>query len=151
MATNGTSETSSCAIPNDFVDAFQATPFQNTRQMEFFHETFLRYGYSTDILFLMVGNEIEQKEYMKGVLAASISFLVLVVVWMILLIVFRSMGPYQVGILSGRSRPIRKDAPDKDFDRNLAKATKRLRLYRMIVVFCGISIVVSSVLMSING
>ena len=141
------------ALPSNFVDEFQvASPFQNTQQMEFFHQTFLRYGYSTNILHLMEGTQSKQQDYMKSVLAASITLLVVVVIWMVLLIVFRAMGPYRVGILSGKHKQIRKGVTvDKEYEQYYTKARKRLRFYRIIVVFCSLSIVISSILMSING
>jgi hypothetical protein len=158
--------TSECTIPTSFVDAFQATPFQNTAQIEFFHSA---YGRSANILDLMEGTAEEQKEYMKGVLYSSTIFFVIVVVWMLLLILFKAMGPYQVGILSGRQKPLRKnsttddqdggggggdkndDDDDDDFDQRYQKACRRLRLYRMMIVCAGMSIVITSILMSVKG
>jgi hypothetical protein len=133
------SNTTTCSIPTEFLEDFDAPAFENTAAIRWMHDAPPRYGRSKDILLLMEGTEEEQQDYMRGLLASSITMLCFFGFWMILLAVFYCMGPSQVGILSGKP-PNQTTTPPR-----------KLWFLRMLVLFAGFSIILSSILMSVNG
>jgi hypothetical protein len=147
----------SCEIPDvNLVEPFDAPSFLNTKSIRWMHELTPRFGNSNDLLMLMEGNEDEQQEYVKGLLASSIAILCFFLVWLIFLLVFWCMGPYEVGVLSGKPRPLRPQPPNNSGDliawkqrRSLAQT--RLNRLRMMICLCGSVIITSSLLMSVKG
>jgi hypothetical protein len=145
----------SCDIPTEFIEAFDAPDFQNTKAIRWMHGITPRFGHSRNLLLLMQGNEDEQKDYIRGLIASSIAVFSFFLVWMIFLLIFKCMGPNEAGILSGRPKELQaKPHNPQDlaaWDREYAKVRKRLNLLRGLVLFAGFSIILSSILMSANG
>jgi hypothetical protein len=63
----------SCDIPTEFIEAFDAPDFQNTKAIRWMHGITPRFGHSRNLLLLMQGNEDEQKDYIRGLIASSIA------------------------------------------------------------------------------
>jgi len=104
----------------------------------------------------MQGSPDEQKDYLKGLIASSIAMFCFFVVWVIFLTVFRCMGPYEVGMLSGKARPLPPQPPDgseeyEAWQQKKNKAEKRLGFFRVIICICGLIIIISSCLMAVKG
>ena len=120
------------------MDEFDAPAFENTAAVRWMHGSTPRFGHSRELLALMVGSEDEQKDYQKGLLASSITLICMFVVWSIVLITLKLMGPGQVGWWSGKTSK-RNPAP------------RQTPLLKGLVCFAGFSIILCSLLMSING
>lgn len=147
----------SCNVSNlQLVEAFQAPAFVTTNVIRRVHESAPRFGHSNDLLYLMTGDQAEQRDYVKGLIASSIAIFALFIVWLIFLVVFKCMGPYQVGILSGRPRPL-PPMPANDsgdliaWEQRRSQVESRLNRLRILVIICGMVIVVSACLMSVKG
>eukprot|EP00934_Nitzschia_sp_Nitz4_P007545 Nitzschia sp. Nitz4//scaffold1_size375055//99440//101442//NITZ4_000238-RA/size375055-augustus-gene-0.710-mRNA-1//-1//CDS//3329540931//7535//frame0 len=111
-----------CEIPNvELIEEYNATEFYNTRAIEWMHSVSPRFGHSKNILSLMEGSDTQQKDYMRGLMASSLAMFCFFGVWMIVLLVFRCMGPYEVGFLSGRMRPL----PPKPSSRKNSNSNSR--------------------------
>ncbi len=115
-----------------------------------------RFGASNDLRLLMEGNSEEQADYLRGLLASSIAMVCFFLVWMIILVVFRCMGPQEVGFFSGKARPLppqpSEDSEDLVAWQSLkAKAEMRMNLVRVVVCICGLLIIISSCLMAVKG
>jgi hypothetical protein len=130
---------SNCSIPTELLEDFDAPPFQNTPAILWMHNLTPRFGRRNDVLSLMQGTEEEQQDYIIGLLASSIAMLCFFGLWMIVLAVFKCMGPSEVGILSGKPNTTRQTKPH------------RMWFLRFLVLFAGLSIIVSSILMSVKG
>jgi hypothetical protein len=147
----------SCVIPDlTLLEPFQAPSFVNTKTIRWMHELTPRFGNSNNLLLLMEGNEEEQRDYIKGLMASSIAIFCFFLVWMIFLLVFRCMGPYEVGILSGRPTPLPPQPAYNSGDliawkQRRSLAATRVNRLRMMICFCGIMIIASSCLMSVKG
>lgn len=147
----------SCEIPTlNLLEPFDAPSFVNTETIRWTHDRTPRFGNSNDLTLLMTGNEDEQREYMKGLLSSSIAIFCLFLVWLIFLLVFRCMGPYEVGILSGKPRPLPPKPPNDSGDlivwkRQRSLAETRMNRLRAMICFCGIAIIISACLMSLKG
>jgi hypothetical protein len=137
---SNSNSTSTCSIPTDLFEDFDAPAFKNTAAIQWMHDVPPRYGRSKDILLLMEGTEDEQEDYIRGLLASSITMLCFFGVWMIILAIFHCMGPSQVGVLSG-----------KPPNPTIPTPPRKLWFLRMLVLFAGLSIIISSILMSVNG
>jgi hypothetical protein len=128
-----------CSIPTELLEDFHAPPFQNTPAIRWMHDLPPRFGRRNDLLSLMQGTEDEQQDYIIGLLASSIAMFCFFGLWMIVLAVFKCMGPSEVGILSGKPNTTPQTKP------------RRMWFLRLLVLFAGLSIIVSSILMSVNG
>lgn len=60
-----------------------------------------RFGHSADISLLASSNEGDQSDYVKGVKAFCLFNLILLVIWMVVLIVLKLLGPQKVGCAAG--------------------------------------------------
>jgi hypothetical protein len=76
-----------------------------------------RFGKSRDINLWIQGSNEEQADYLKGLFAASIALTCIFVCWMILLWIFKCLGPTKVGFFSARrvipEKPHKPDAVRK--------------------------------------
>jgi hypothetical protein len=154
----------SCDLQTEFPEEFLGDIFENTNAINFMHRAPPRYGHSSDINLLINGSESEQKDYLRGLLASSITIFSFFVVWMFLLWAFKCMGPYSVGLLSGRRVPLparpqkqhydNDEKYEEDLDkwiRNHEGVKYRNTFMKGLVLFAGLSIVVSSILLSVKG
>lgn len=147
----------SCEIPSlDLLEPFAAPPFVNTKTIRWMHELTPRFGNSNDLLLLMEGNEDEQRDYIKGLIASNIAIFCFFLVWMIFLLVFQCMGPYEVGILSGKPRPLPPQPANDSGELIVWKqlksaAERRMNRVRVLICICGLIIIISSLIMSVKG
>ena len=135
-------ETSSCEIPTEFLieESFTGAPdFENTVAIRWMHNNMPRFGYPRELSTLMTGTSEEQTQYKRGLIATSYAMICVFVLWSILLILFKRMGPKKAGILSGASPTVSNTPP------------LRKRIFRGIFLFAGLSIIICSILMSLNG
>lgn len=148
---------SSCNIPElNLVESFIPPEFVNTQSIRWTHENAPRFGHSSDLLLLMQGTPEEQKDYLKGLMASSIAMFCFFLVWMIFLVVFKCMGPKEMGILSGKARPLPPQPPEgseelEAWQQRRANAERRLGLIRVLICICGLFIIISSCLMAVKG
>lgn len=146
----------SCEIPSvDLIEAFEAPPFQNTPAIEWIH-TAPRFGHTNNVLLLMQGNEDEQRDYIMGLISSSIAVFCFFLLWVVLLIVFKCMGPYEAGFLSGEPRPLpsRPAANSSEYaswKRDADKQTRWLQVLRIIACFSGFAVVLGAILMATKG
>ncbi len=154
----------SCTIPPLFEDPFSPATFQNTHSIRFWHQRAARYGNSNDIKFLIEGSESQAEEYLRGLLASSITMFSLAVVWCIFLVAFKCIGPYGVGWLSGRHIPIKPKPLEADYakeeefqvasvswDKKYKKILRSRKIMKGFVIFSGLGIVASSIMLSVKG
>jgi hypothetical protein len=154
----------SCDVQTEFPEEFLGGIFENTEAIEFMHNTPPRYGHSSDINLLINGSESEQEDYLRGLLASSITIFWFFMIWMFFVWVFKCMGPYAVGIFSGRRVPLPAKPRQADYEDNKKyeeKLEKWIRHYegvklgntfmKGLVLFAGLSIIVSSILLSVKG
>jgi hypothetical protein len=98
---------SSCTVSSSFRDpAFFPDAFHNTRAIEFVRRMTFRYGHTSDIVLLATGSEEQQKDYLKGLLASSITIFCFFLVWVCILLICKRIGPSKAGWLSGRRDPL---------------------------------------------
>jgi hypothetical protein len=110
---------------------------------------------------LITGTDEQARDYLKGVLACAIAIGVFFVVWSLILIALRCLGPYRVGMLSGKVPQVIKPDPSHSEESNgdkkeesIQKWEKKMRFQkrnrlvsRIIVLFCSLGIVVSALVM----
>jgi hypothetical protein len=151
----------SCQVPLEHPDEFSDV-FTNTNAIRFTHAVAPRYGHSSDISKLLDGTEDDQGDYLLGLLASSVTIFSVFVVWMFFLLAFKWSGPYSCGVLSARRVPL----PPKPLPKNdtegyqealdewntiYHKVNRSQNVMKVLVVFAGLSIVVSSILLSVKG
>lgn len=106
-------------------------------------------------------------DYLRGLLASSITILCFFVLWSLLLLAFKCFGSRRPNDLSNKTRwlagkPFRVDLPptvseEKDPDAHASwqqqyrKVKKTLYIFRAFVLFAGTSIVISAIVMSVSG
>lgn len=154
----------SCNIQTIFDNPFEPRPFENTASIRFWHVHSARYGNSNNITMLISGSQSDAEEYLRGLLASSITIFSLAVLWCLVLVGFKCLGPYGVGWLSGKHVPL----PPKPLEEAFAKEEefqeasttweqryKKLLLSRKImkgfVVVAGLGIVASAIMLSVKG
>jgi hypothetical protein len=147
-----------CIIDSGYTDdgAFDTEQFANTRAINFAHIVPHRYGHTNNITVLVSGIKEEQKDYLAGMIATSIS----------ILLIFKYLGPARVGGMSGKMKPLPPIPENSSCEGNepsqhkedLAewqtlhkKKIRRLNLARYSVIVTGILLVLSAVCMSIYG
>lgn len=155
---------SNCTVQTNFVEQYRGGLFENTGFIFFFHRAAIRFGKPDDIQLVLEGTEEEQTDYVRGLLASSITIFAIFVFWMLLVLAFKCLGPYAAGILSGRRVPlppkpqIQDFADDQVYQSQLETWTKNYdgtargdKFMKGILVFAGLSIVTSSILLSVKG
>jgi hypothetical protein len=126
-----------------------------------------RFGYSSDIEYLLTGTEEQARDYLRGVLACSLAIGVFFVVWALVIIVLRCLGPNRVGFLSGKLPQIANpdlshlgwsDVGSEEQSNQLVQWEKRQRVRkrnllasRVVVLFCSLGIVISAIVMITLG
>jgi len=126
------------------------------------HEIPPRYGKPNDVLLLMAGNEQEQTDYLRGLLASSITMFVFFLVWSVLLLIFKVFAPRDstnhTRWLSGEllqvdEPPSQKHQPYQyaEWLKYYQSVKRQLYCFRAVVLFAGMSIVVSAIVMSVGG
>jgi hypothetical protein len=154
----------SCQVQLEYPDEFSDV-FTNTNAIRFSHAMALRYGHSSDISKLLDGDEDDKNDYLLGLLASSITIFIFFVVWMFFLLAFKWAGPYSCGVLSGSRVPLPpKPLPENyedseegyqealdEWNEIYHKVNRSQNVMKGLVVFAGLSIVVSSILLSVKG
>jgi hypothetical protein len=102
----------SCTVSTSFREpAFFPDAFHNTRAIEFVRRMTPRYGQTSDIVLWATGSEEQQKDYLKGLLASSITIFCFFLVWVCILLICKRIGPSKAGWLSGRRDPLPSHPP----------------------------------------
>jgi hypothetical protein len=169
-----------CPIDDVSEPDFRKDRFENTEAISFMHKTPPRFGYHSDLNLLIDGDSEDANDYIKGLLASSFAMFCFFLVWITILLVLKCCGPKRVGFWSGRIAPLPAEpqpprcgdeleassmdtqrTETKTFQnykedhkewRNTKNASKRrLNILRIIVLFCGTSIIVSATLMVSKG
>jgi hypothetical protein len=148
-----------CRVPiNAFFDDFDGEDFHNTRAIRFMQAVPHRYGHTSNISRLLEGTEEDPpNDYLKGLVATSITIFIFFVCWMLVLLLFKCLGPSKVGGLSGRLSPLPPKPDDEQqeefqqWDQVYQLRRIRLNVARGAVIFSGLSIIVAAVLMAIFG
>lgn len=97
---------SSCLVQTNFAEPFRGQIFTNTRVMQNFHVAVPRFGFSNDLEDLVVGDSDDKKDYLLGLMAASLGFFCFILVWILVIMSFKCLGYQRVGFLSGRRMKI---------------------------------------------
>jgi hypothetical protein len=148
---------SGCRIPAELVEDFTAPTFVNTGAIRNTHQHAPRFGHTNDLYQLLEGSPDEQKNYIKGLIASVVAIGCFFLFWVLFILAFQYLGPYEVGWLSGRIKPLPPKPTNDDPDWNAAwskveqAATRKLKLMRIAVCFCGVIIICSACLMSVKG
>ena len=132
-----------CPIDENFEEPLDRLPFQNTAAIEWMHSVPPRLGNPSDLNALFDGSNQQGKDYVKGLLGASIVMFIFFLVWIVTLLVFKCLGPRHVGIWSGSFRTIKPEAQ--------VTHTRNMNIMRVIVLFAGTSIIISAGLMVDKG
>lgn len=104
-----------CPVRTDlFVAVSSFSPFRTTVAMERIHSlSRFRFGHSSDILLLLDNESTrsEQNDYLVGLMWSSFALLMLFLLWLLLLLSLRWLGPDRVGLFSAvRSKLKRPEA-----------------------------------------
>jgi hypothetical protein len=147
-----------CGVPSPFFQYFDAEDFHNTPAIRFMHTVPHRYGHTRNITRLLEVTEEEPKDYLKGLVATSITIFIIFVCWMLVLLLFKYLGPSEVGGLSGRLLPLSPKPDEKqqqqqvqEWDQVYQRTRRALNVARGVVIFSGLSIIVAALCMSILG
>ncbi|KAG7337817.1 hypothetical protein IV203_015286 [Nitzschia inconspicua] len=151
-----------CSIPTNILDDFETVSFQNTKAIRWMHDIPPRYGKPDDVLLLMAGDEEQQKDYMRGLLASSITMFVFFLVWSLLLLIFKCFAPPDSSNVTRwlAGERLRIDEPPSkehkpfhhsEWQKKYDNTKKQLYCFRGIVLFAGLSIIVSAIVMSVLG
>lgn len=106
-----------------------------------------RFGHSSDFYKLFSYDSDEQVDYANGLIFITCLLFSFFLFWSILILVFKCMGPYQVGFLSGYHFI----QPDPATDLTMKKPYRRPRRVRITFVCCAIVVLVFSGLMATKG
>ena len=88
-----------------------------------------RFGYGYDFTYLISSDQAAQVDYTTGLVALCVFLLVFFLMWTILILVFKIMGPGNAGFLSGHPFVI----PDPvDDEKNIYKRPFRVRLVFLV-------------------
>jgi hypothetical protein len=153
----------SCSVQTEFPEQFDGEVFQNTRSIKFMHRT-PRFGHTTDIVMLMNESKEDGEDYIRGLLAASITIFCFFLVWLFMLLGFKCMGPNRVGWLSGSLAPFSAEPQEEDYDdaeeykqdleqwhKEHNRVSRRMNWIRALVVFAALLIIINSVLLCVKG
>jgi hypothetical protein len=146
-----------CRVPSAFFQYFDAEDFHTTRTIHFMHDMPPRYGHTRNISRLLDGTEEENKDYLKGLVATSITVFIFFICWMLVLLLFKYLGSSKVGGLSGSLLPLPPKPDEKqtedfqEWDQVYQRTRRRLSVAHGVVLFAGLSIIVAAVCMSFFG
>jgi hypothetical protein len=166
-----------CPIDDNFEAQFDRSPFQNTAAIEWMHGVPPRFGNPSDLNALFDGSNQEGKDYVKGLLAASIVMFCFFLGWIVTLLVFKRLGPRHVGIWSGSFRKVQPEPKEPERPLSLQEEchatedrsfveyerqhaiwtnaqtthTRNMNIMRVIVLFAGTSIIISAGLLMDKG
>ena len=153
-----------CNIQTIFENRFEPEAFQDTASIRFWHLHSARYGNSKNITMLISGSQNDAEEYLRGLLASSITIFSLAVLWCLILVGFKCLGPYGVGWLSGKHVPLPPKPVEETFtkdeefqqastewDQRYKKLMRSRKIMKGFVVFAGLGIVASAIMLSVKG
>lgn len=108
-----------CPVRTDlFVAVPSFSPFRTTVAMERIHSlSSYRFGHSSDILLLLDNESTrsEQNDYLVGLMWSSFALMMFFLLWLLLLLSLRWLGPDRVGLFSAvRSKLKRPEALPRD-------------------------------------
>jgi hypothetical protein len=156
----------SCIFQGVFEDVFKTYPFNNTASIRFWHLHAASFGHPNDILLLIDGTKSQGQDYLRGLLASSILIFSIAVVWCILLLVFKWLGPRRVGFLSGRHVPLppnpgKEEAANGDdnkiqegptaWEHKYNKVIRARTIMKVLVVVAGLGVIINAILLSVRG
>lgn len=96
-----------CELTPVVDDGYRPEAFQITPTIEFLHDRMPRFGFHNNIIAFIEGtDEEEKKDYIKGLVANSVTMFAVFVIWSCVLIFMKYRGPKKYGWLSGRRNPI---------------------------------------------
>jgi hypothetical protein len=156
-----------CPVQTVFEEQFRPDRFQNTYNIRFWHSHSARFGKPSDMRLLIEGSKVEGKDYLRGLLASSITIFACAFVWCSLLLVCKYLGPRKCGWLSGRTIvPAEPDATNytnggvndptfqtalEERQTKLEKTHKTRRILKWTVVCSGLLIVANAIMLSVKG
>jgi hypothetical protein len=102
-----------------------------------------RFGHSSDFSELFSKEAGAPEDYVAGLVFATGFILAVFILWSILLLIFKCLGPSQVGFLSGA--PFKK--PNHVEEENFRRPFR----VRMTVLGCGITFILFTILLVVKG
>ena len=105
LAPTTTESYRTCSASFNVSLAFTPPPFVVNVATSRMHTRSPRFGHSNNINLLIQGKNSQQQDYLTGLLAASFFMFCLFLVWMLILLVLKCLGPNRVGFFSGRRQP----------------------------------------------
>lgn len=156
-----------CDADISFGGDFFADDFHNTNSIKFWHSRSARYGNTNDLALLIDGSNDDRQEYIRGLLASSITIFTIAVFWCILLLGFKCIGPYGVGWLSGRLVPVIAKPEPSEYDHGVNdehfqkdtdawqlkynKARRTRNILKGVIVLSCLGIIASAIVLSVKG
>ena len=170
-----------CSIEGVEEPDFFKTPFHNTETIRRMHGSTPRFGHQSNLTRLIAedGDPDDDNDYILGLLASSIAMFCFFSIWITILLVLKCCGPKRVGFWSGCGSPLPAEPqPPKlggeleasvdtegteteafqHYEEDHAEWTKkkknskrRLNICRVVVLFCGTSIIICAALMVSQG
>jgi hypothetical protein len=102
-----------CAAQTIFDISYEPPAFRANLAIHYFHNLPFRFGHDRDISQWIQGTDTAKKDYLNELLATSIAIFCIFLCWMIMLWVFKCLGPSKVGFLSARRLlPIKPPKPE---------------------------------------
>lgn len=156
----------SCSFQGIFEDVFKTYPFNNTAGISFWHLNSARFGHTNNVTLLISGTKSQGEDYLWGLIASSILIFAISVVWCILLLAFKCIGPRRVGWLSGRHVPLppnpgNEQDPNDDnskveegptaWKNKYNKIIRARTIMKALVVVAGIGIIINAIMLSLKG
>ena len=91
-----------CGAQTIYDLSYEPPPFRANLAIHYLHNLPFRFGHDRDISQWIQGTESAQNDYLAGVLGASIVLFCIFICWMIMLWVFKCLGPGKVGFFAAR-------------------------------------------------
>jgi hypothetical protein len=89
-------------------------PFQRIPAISLVHNVAPRFGHTANITKLILGSSEEGEDYFRGLVAGGMAVVILFVVWVVVLIVVKCLGPKRIGWISGSRNPLPPNHPMLD-------------------------------------
>jgi hypothetical protein len=157
-----------CPVQTSWEEEFRPNSFENTYSIRVWHSGSARFGKPSDMRLLIEGNKEDGQDYLRGLLASSIIIFCVAVVWCCLLLVFKCWGPRKCGWLSGQNIPIPAEPDAKCYSNGgvndpayledteerqtkLEKVHRTRKILKSIVIFSGLGIMASAIMLSVKG
>jgi len=103
-----------CSLPTEFNLQHEPLPFRVSAVLQRIHNFPFRFGYDRDISLWIHGTDQERRNYLKGLFGSSIVICCIFVLWVLLLLIFKCLGPKKVGLFSAQrllpQKPVKPEA-----------------------------------------